>query len=191
MFVARWIGWPEVQAFQIMWFHSLIPTTGKQTAGQHLKALRPATWNYIPACVCCKVDLRAPSPGLPNHMISIVSSPQQGGELLGRVWKHWGTPQGTASWYVLAARSIWGPQAQTLQIMWFLQSLLSHKEVNFWLGCENTETLQELYPGMCLLTGRTEDPKSRVMRLSQPPPPHRGVKCWTGSISIETRKQTD
>jgi hypothetical protein len=82
-----------------------------------------------------------------NHMISTASSPPQGSELLGGIWKP--LPPETAFWYVLAASLSHVTSAAPPP----------HKEMNCWVRPKSSES--RLY----------------ITRISQSPPFHRDGFC--------------
>jgi hypothetical protein len=96
----------------------LLPHTKRQTAGEYPRSTYS---KCIPACLRPSGSIRTPEPRPSDHMTAIASLPQQGGKLLGKIWKHEGPPLETESLLLLAVRLLWGPQ-----IMWLSQ--LTHPQ---------------------------------------------------------------
>jgi hypothetical protein len=80
----------------------------------------------------------------PSKLCDIQSIlPSRGGELLGRVWKHWDPPRETASWQGFAARWDWELCAYILWIMWLPSPPSPHRQVNCWAESESTESSRQ------------------------------------------------
>jgi hypothetical protein len=129
--------------------------------GRHLKTLRPISGYCIWVCICCLVGLKAHSLGLPNHMISIAPFPEQGGWLLGGVWK---TKAHLLEQHPDMFLPVWseGPEPRTCESCDFHSLFAS---TGRWMAGQDLKTLRSASRN-CILIGiccqdRTEAPKSR------------------------------